>query len=86
MIDPIFNFDFASQFIKVYKLNKKNYYRIECDKWNDPIAIYIFKRKGRWWHIQDGKYYTVSKRFLHEFLKHKDEWIVETILLGDNNE
>lgn len=77
----IFNFNFIGQFIMVHELSKNNY-RMECEKWEAPI--YIFKRKGRWWHIQEGTYYTVSKKFLGDFLLNKEEWIVETILLGDS--
>lgn len=75
----IFNFSFIDQVILVHELSKKNSYRMECDKW--PMSIFIFKRKQRWWHVQDGVYYKVSKRFLHDFLLNKDMWMAETILL-----
>ena len=45
-------------------------------------VFYMRKKKGKWILTDPHGYYFHNEKFTEVFLKNKDDWIIETLLLG----
>lgn len=77
MEDADFNVTFGSSVYLVKQISN-NHFKLK----GSSGEFYIFKRKGKW-TLNDHGYYFTHKKFIDRFLKNKDDWIIETLLLGE---
>lgn len=81
-----FNYVNVQGHMTLVKKIGRNHYKMRWPETKDSRELYVRKRKGKWTVTTgDGNYWSLpsNKGLVLDLLKNVDNWIAETILLGE---